>query len=177
MLITTVYTKDGLVGSIYRISTSFTKRGIAQLFRRTELSVPLLEQHPILLAANVSLDPPARSPDQNQSQTFSCLCRSVFSGDYALEYTATRSFRTWNGGTRSRKSGGTWCWLDITFHWACVKDCWVRVELSCLACRPSLSSMDRHRCTSANRDSMNQSMNLFLLDNHNNSQIKYFMDC
>ena len=56
MLITTVYTKDGLVGSIYRISTSFTKRGIAQLFRRTELSVPLLEQHPILLAANVSLD-------------------------------------------------------------------------------------------------------------------------
>ena len=50
--------------------------------------------------------------DQNQSQTFSCLCRSVFSGDYALEYTATRSFRTRNGGTRSRKSGGTWCWLQ-----------------------------------------------------------------
>jgi len=107
LCVTTVYTKDGLVGSIYRISTSFTKRGIAQLFRRTELSVPLLEQHPILLAANVSLDPPARSPDQNQSQTFSSLCRSVFSGDYALEYTATRSFRTRNGGTRSRKSGGT----------------------------------------------------------------------
>ena len=28
------------------------------MFRRTELSIPLLEQHPILLAANVSLDPP-----------------------------------------------------------------------------------------------------------------------
>ena len=36
-----------------------------------------------------------------------------FSGDYALEYTATRSFRTWNGGTRSRKSGGTWCWWSV----------------------------------------------------------------
>ena len=39
-----------------------------------------------------------------------------FSGDYALEYTATRSFRTWNGGTRRRKSGRTWCWQGVRHY-------------------------------------------------------------
>ena len=70
------------------------------MFRRTELSIPLLEQHPILLAANVSLDPPAQSPDQNQSQTFSSLCRFVFSGDYAY----THGFS--GHGTEEHVAGG-----------------------------------------------------------------------
>ena len=40
MLITTVYAKDGLVGGIHRISTSFTKRGIAQLFEDQKTLFP-----------------------------------------------------------------------------------------------------------------------------------------